>query len=151
MCHFIHSIAQPIVCPFDIGSQPPHLRTPAQHALIGRTWTLVTSAAGFSARSFLGVARIESGLVVFGGYAGSGAFYQDLWLSEDGGFSWRQISALGPQPAARSAGRLISLNSGDSCLLISGWQRGYLGNTATSPQTFPSATYFTDAWVVPEV
>jgi len=110
------------------------------------TWTVVTSSAAFSVRSFLGLVTVESGLLVFGGYAGSGAFFNDLWLSEDAGLTWREIAATGAGPGTRSAGRLVPLRSGDSCLQIAGWQRGYLQGGASG-----AVLYHSDAWVVPEI
>ena len=110
----------------------------------GSTWTLVTSAAGFSVRSFLGMALVESGLLVFGGYAASGSFFNDLWLSEDGGLTWREISAENAAPGARSSGRLVALGSGDSCLVVGGWKRGYIHDGV-------GAYYYSDSWVVPEI
>jgi len=110
------------------------------------TWTVVTSSAAFSVRSFLGLVTVESGLLVFGGYAGSGAFFNDLWLSKDAGLTWREIAATGTGPGTRSAGRLVPLRSGDSCLQIAGWQRGYLQGGASG-----AVLYHSDAWVVPEI
>ena len=98
-------------------------------------------------RSFLGFGTVESGLLAFGGYAGSGSFFNDLWLSEDQGQTWREITAAGLAPGKRSAARLVPLSSGDSCLIIAGWQRGYLQNNLQQV----AALYFADAWVVPEI
>lgn len=88
-----------------------------------RTWALIAQAAGWSPRAFLGFGVIQSGLVAFGGSSGSGSFYSDLWLSEDGGQTWREIQASGPAPGARAASRLVPLLSGDSRLVVAGWQK----------------------------
>eukprot|EP00802_Teleaulax_amphioxeia_P031229 Tamp_34334.p1 GENE.Tamp_34334~~Tamp_34334.p1 ORF type:complete len:186 (+),score=10.58 Tamp_34334:66-560(+) len=112
----------------------------------GRTWTLISQPAGWSPRSFVGLAVIQSGLVAFGGFSGSGSFYNDLWLSEDGGQTWREITASGNAPGPRSGSRLVPLLSGDSCLVVAGWQRTYLPGGARSV-----ALYLADAWVVPEI
>jgi hypothetical protein len=57
------------------------------------------------------------------GVSGSGSCYSDLWLSEDGGQTWREIKASGPAPGARAASRLVPLLSGDSRLVVAGWQK----------------------------
>ncbi len=122
-----------------------------------RTCTLVTTAAGFSVRSFFSLGTIQSGLIAFGGYAGAGSFYNDLWLSEDSGQTWREITSSNMTPAKRAAGRLIPLNSADSCLLIGGWQRGPLlqkgGPPRYGPQPSDAAVapaYLGEVYVVPE-
>jgi hypothetical protein len=111
-----------------------------------RTWALMAQAAGWSPRAFLGFGVIQSGLVAFGGSSGSGSFYSDLWLSEDGGQTWREIQASGPAPGARAASRLVPLLSGDSCLVVAGWQKKYLPGGARSVPR-----YLADTWVVPEI
>ena len=122
-----------------------------------RTWTLVTAAAGFSVRSFFSLDTIQSGLIAFGGYAGAGSFYNDLWLSEDSGITWREITSSNMTPAKRAAGRLIPLNSADSCLLIGGWQRGPLPQKGGPPRYGPQPSdaavapvYLGEVYAVPE-
>ena len=78
----------------------------------GVTWTQVTAAAGWSARSQFGYCAMESQFVVAGGFDGS-TEKNDVWVTSNG-VTWTAVTAA----AAWTARRGLSLVEQDNTLYV---------------------------------
>jgi hypothetical protein len=111
----------------------------------GATWTQVTAAAEWTARSgHTSVALPDGSIVLMGGYYWDGSTYRlnDVWRSTDQGATWTQVTAAAEWPA-RYGHTSVALPDG-SIVLMDGEFRLYdvwRLETAGSSEQHPTHTY----------
>ena len=98
------------------------------------TWTLASAAAPWSARDSPNVAISNYGVIaLYGGaaYGGYGGWYDDTWVSVNGGSTWTLLS-----------GNAVLTNRSQASIVFD--QSGYL--YVFFGQGYPSYTWLSDGW-----
>ena len=128
-------------CALDGGEILVHTHRCAESVLVfdaaKRSWReQPTSGAAPSPRGLHVAARVEGGVVVFGGAAQSGEMCGDGYFLDTASWAWRKLAALGPAPRAGAAA--AALAGGAEVVLVGGAARG--GDGGLDPQS--------DVWVL---
>lgn len=86
----------------------------------GRTWTRVSASAAFRPRSRFGlVVMKDNTLLLLGGRVGLHEVSNDIWKSEDGGRSWKEVLIEGERWEAREQ-PIVAVLDDDSIILTGG-------------------------------
>lgn len=115
----------------------------ASSGSFGQTWTQMSLSGHWAARRQHGAAVVPTGsggsrVVVVGGLSSAGAQLRDVWSSADGGASWTQLTATGPQVHAMGICVRPS-SSGPHTLFVCGGNNQSTG--AASNSVFVSSDY----------
>lgn len=108
----------------------------------GETWTQVNANAPWEGRAAAALQFKGDKMFVMGGShgllppIGKGKCFNDVWMSEDKGVTWQQVSESAPWPAREGMQKLTALydEDGEERIVLTSGEAGYFG------------PYYNDVW-----